>query len=62
VVARVNFVSAVLGQLRSLPPGVDAPRHVDTVLGPATAALLNRTDDDRARWFLTLVSPEFQLK
>jgi uncharacterized protein (DUF1800 family) len=62
VVARVNFVSAVLNQLKSLPSGVDAPRHVDTVLGPSTARLLDLAVDDRTRWFLTLASPEFQLK
>jgi uncharacterized protein (DUF1800 family) len=62
VVARVNFVGAVLGQAKSLPAGVDAPRHLDTVLGPATAKLLNQAADDRARWLLALVSPEFQLK
>ena len=62
VVARVNFVGAVLNQLRSLPSGVDAPRHVDTVLGPSTARLLDLAADDRTRWFLTLASPEFQLK
>jgi uncharacterized protein (DUF1800 family) len=62
VVARVNFVGAVLNQLRSLPSGLDAPRHVDTVLGPSTARLLDLAADDRTRWFLTLASPEFQLK
>jgi uncharacterized protein (DUF1800 family) len=62
VVSRVNFVGAVLNQLRSLPSGVDAPRHVDTVLGPSTARLLDLAADDRTRWYLTLASPEFQLK
>ncbi len=62
VVARVNFVAAVLAQLKNPPPAASAPRHVDTVLGPATAALLNQAADDHARWFLTLASPEFQLK
>jgi uncharacterized protein (DUF1800 family) len=62
VVSRVNFIGAVLGQLKTLPPGVDAPRHVDTVLSPATASLLDQAADDRARWFLALASPEFQLK
>ncbi len=62
VVSRVNFISAVLNQLKALPPGADAPRHIDTVLSPATATLLDQAADDRARWFLTLASPEFQLK
>jgi uncharacterized protein (DUF1800 family) len=62
VVARVNFVSAVLGQLKALPAGTDAPAHLDTVLSPQTASLLNGAADDHARWFLALSSPEFQLK
>ena len=62
VVARVNFVTAALGQLRRLPAGAQAPDHVDSVLGPQTAALLNAAADDRARWLLALASPEFQLK
>jgi uncharacterized protein (DUF1800 family) len=62
IVARVNFVSAALTQAPSLPPGSEAPRHVDTVLGTATARMLDQAGDDRARWFLTLASPEFQLK
>jgi hypothetical protein len=32
------------------------------VLSPQTAKLLNQAADDRARWFITLASPEFQLK
>jgi uncharacterized protein (DUF1800 family) len=62
VVARVNFVGAVLNQLKMLPPGADGPRHVDTIVSPATAGALNQAGDDRARWLLTLASPEFQLK
>ncbi len=62
VVARVNFVTAVLSQLKTLPPGGGAPRHIDWVVGPQTANVLNHAADDHARWFLTLASPEFQLK
>jgi uncharacterized protein (DUF1800 family) len=62
MVARINFVSAVLGQLRTLPPGAGAPAHLDTVLSPQTARLLNGAVDDHARWFVALASPEFQLK
>jgi uncharacterized protein (DUF1800 family) len=61
VVARVNFVSAVLRQLPAVPAGSQAPAHLDTVLSPQTASLLNVAADDHARWFLALASPEFQL-
>jgi len=62
VVARVNFVTAVLSQLKTVPPGTDAPHHLDGVVGQQTAGLLNTAADDHARWFLALASPEFQLK
>jgi uncharacterized protein (DUF1800 family) len=64
VVERVNFVSAALSQVRTaLPATSDAARvHLDGVLSPQTAKLLNQAADDRARWFITLASPEFQLK
>ncbi|MGH7761559.1 MAG: DUF1800 domain-containing protein [Candidatus Dormibacteraceae bacterium] len=64
VVERVNFVTAALGQIKAaLPPATDAPRaHLDGVLSPQTARLLNQAADDRARWFIALASPEFQLK
>ena len=64
VIERVNFVTAALGQIKtSLPKASDAPRlHLDGVLSPQTASLLNQAADDRARWFITLASPEFQLK
>jgi uncharacterized protein (DUF1800 family) len=62
VVARVNFVTAALGQLPRLPSGSLAPAHLDTVLSPQTASLLNAAGDDHTRWFLALASPEFQLK
>ncbi|MHB8589991.1 MAG: DUF1800 domain-containing protein [Candidatus Dormibacteraceae bacterium] len=64
VVERVNFVTAALGQVKSVPPAAsDAPRRqLDGVLSPQTASLLNQAADDRARWFITLASPEFQLK
>ena len=64
VVQRVNFVSAALGQAKiSLPAASDAPRtYLDGVLSAQTASLLNHAADDRARWFITLASPEFQLK
>jgi uncharacterized protein (DUF1800 family) len=64
VVARVNFVTAVMNQVKkSLPSASNAPgTHLDGVLSPQTAKLLNQAADDRARWFITLASPEFQLK
>ena len=64
VVERVNFVTSAIAQIKgSLPPASDAARtHLDGVLSPQTATLLNRAADDRARWFITLASPEFQLK
>jgi uncharacterized protein (DUF1800 family) len=64
VVERVNFVTAALSQAKAaLPPAADAPhRQLDGVLSPQTATLLKQATDDRARWFITLASPEFQLK
>jgi len=63
-VARVNFATAVVVQHKgTLPSAPDAAAtHLDGVLGPQTASLLNQAADDRARWFITLASPEFQLK
>ena len=64
VVERVNFVTAALGHIKGvLPPSKDAARqHLDGVLGPQTANLVNQATDEKSRWFITLVSPEFQLK
>jgi uncharacterized protein (DUF1800 family) len=64
VVERVNFVTAALGQIKTgLPSATDASRkQLDGVLSPQTASLLGQAADDRARWFITLASPEFQLK
>jgi uncharacterized protein (DUF1800 family) len=64
VVERVNFVTAAMAQVKkSLPKASDAPRtQLDGVVSPQTAQLLNQATDDRARWFITLASPEFQLK
>src|SRR6266850_1014229 len=64
VVERVNFVTSALSQVKTaLPTMSDAARvHLDGVLSPQTASLLNQAADDRARWFITLASPEFQLK
>jgi uncharacterized protein (DUF1800 family) len=64
VVGRVNFVTAALGQVKGvLPPPADAiHKHLDGVLSPQTASFFNQAADDRARWFIALASPEFQLK
>jgi uncharacterized protein (DUF1800 family) len=64
VVERVNFVTAVLGQIKTPLPAASAAahQHLDGVLSPQTASLLNLAADDRARWFIVLASPEFQLK
>ena len=63
VVARVNFVSTAIAALKTLPPASDAHSlHLDSTLSPPTAKLLSGATDDKTRWFLTLASPEFQLK
>ncbi len=64
VVERVNFVTTALAQIRgALPSPQDAVRsHLDGVLSPQTVSLFNQATDDRARWFIVLASPEFQLK
>jgi len=64
VVERVNFVTLALAQEKgALPSARDAAQtHLDGVLGTQTASLLNQAPDERTRWFITLASPEFQLK
>jgi uncharacterized protein (DUF1800 family) len=63
VVERINFVSALLGAVSTLPSPSDAvKRHLDATLSPATAAAFNAARSDRERWFLVLASPEYQLK
>ena len=36
--------------------------HLDGIVSPATADLLNSSPDDATRWMILLASPEFQLK
>jgi len=64
VVERVNFVTAAMTQSKAVLPSASDAVHVqlDGVLSSQTATLLNQAADDRARWFITLASPEFQLK
>jgi uncharacterized protein (DUF1800 family) len=61
--ARINFATAVLGRLRGVPPARDVHQlHLDGVLSPVTAKLLDQATDDRTRWMIVLVAPEFNLK
>ena len=64
VVERVNFATAATALSRgAVPPFSDAvTAQFDGVLSAQTASLLNQAGDDRARWFITFASPEFQLK
>jgi uncharacterized protein (DUF1800 family) len=64
VVARINFATAVVAHVNGALPAASraAHTHLDGVLSPQTAALLNQAADDRARWFVTIASPEFQVK
>lgn len=64
VVERVNFVTAAIAQHSgTMPPATDAVHaQLDGVLSAQTKSLLDQAADDRARWFITLASPEFQLK
>jgi uncharacterized protein (DUF1800 family) len=64
VVERVNFITAALAEHSdALQAASDAVHtHLDGVLSQQTASLLQQAADDRARWFITLASPEFQLK
>ena len=63
VIARVNFVTQLLAAVKSPPAAGDAPaQHLDGVLSPTTAGLLNAASTDLDRWLIVLASPEFQLK
>jgi uncharacterized protein (DUF1800 family) len=64
VVERVNFVTAAIAQHQGgLPSAAGALHtHLDGVLSAQTKSFLDQAADDRARWFITLASPEFQLK
>jgi uncharacterized protein (DUF1800 family) len=63
VLARVNFVTSLIQAVKNLPVSTDAHvQHLDGVLSPATANLLNAASSDQERWTLVLASPEFQLK
>jgi len=63
VLERVNFAQATLTGMPKIPPFKDAHvTHLDGVVSPATAQLLNSSPDDATRWLILLASPEFQLK
>jgi uncharacterized protein (DUF1800 family) len=63
VLARVNFAQATLTGIAKIPAFKDAHTiHLDGVVSPATAQLLNSSPDDATRWLILLASPEFQLK
>jgi uncharacterized protein (DUF1800 family) len=63
VIERVNFVTNALVHAKTLPSSKQlAQQHLDGVVGPQTASLLNQATDEKTRWFITLASPEFQLK
>jgi uncharacterized protein (DUF1800 family) len=64
VVERVNFATAAVAHMSgALPSAASAAHtHLDGVLSAQTATLLSQATDDRARWFITIASPEFQLK
>jgi uncharacterized protein (DUF1800 family) len=63
VLARVNFAQATLSGMTTIPAFGDAHAiHLDGIVSPATAQLLNSSPDDATRWLILLASPEFQLK
>lgn len=64
VVERVNFITAALAQVKNVLPSAHEAihTHLDGVLSAQSADLFNQAVDDRARWFIVLASPEFQLK
>jgi uncharacterized protein (DUF1800 family) len=63
MLARINFATRATAQATALPDAAAAvDTHLDGVVGPATAAAINRAGSAADRWFALLASPEFQLK
>ena len=63
VLARVNFAVTALNRARSVPAAGNAHQlHLEGVLSPTTTKLLQGAGDDRARWMIVLMAPEFTLK
>jgi hypothetical protein len=59
----VNFAQVTLTGMQKVPAFGNAyVTHLDGVVSPATAQLLNSSPDDATRWLILLASPEFQLK
>jgi uncharacterized protein (DUF1800 family) len=64
VIERVNFVTAALAHSSSSLPSAPhaVRRHLEGIVSQQTANLFNQSTDESTRWFITLASPEFQLK
>ncbi|MDE3103476.1 MAG: DUF1800 domain-containing protein [Chloroflexota bacterium] len=63
MLARINFVTSALAQMKQVPSAASAhAQFLDSTLGPQTLAYLDATTDDRRRWAAVLSSAEFQLK
>ena len=63
VLTRVNFVVTTLGAMQRVPAFGNAHQiHLDGIVSPQTAQLLNSANDDQTRWLILLAAPEFQLK
>jgi uncharacterized protein (DUF1800 family) len=63
MLARLNFAQAVVARGGALPDATQAVRtHLDGVVGPDTAAVLDAGRTDADRWHAVLASPEFHLK
>ncbi|MDE3113449.1 MAG: DUF1800 domain-containing protein [Chloroflexota bacterium] len=63
MLARINFVTSALAQMKTVPSAASAhAQFLDSTLSPQTLAYLNATTDDRRRWAAVLSCAEFQLK
>jgi uncharacterized protein (DUF1800 family) len=59
---RVNFVTDLLGALRSLPASTQVPAHyLDGILSPGTSQALAQAPSDAQRWWSLIASPDAQL-
>jgi uncharacterized protein (DUF1800 family) len=63
MLARINFATTVVAQLRTVPSSSNAhAQFLDSTLSAQTLSLLNQAADDKRRWIGVLCCPEFQLK
>jgi uncharacterized protein (DUF1800 family) len=63
MLARVNFVSALLEATPALPDASAAvAAYLDGVVSPQTAKQIQSAGSAHDAWFAVLASPEFQLK